>query len=140
MPTVPARGRPTWAASEGRGRRELAPDLGSREMCEVCFDSNNPAGDNAQKVTGCANTWSPRLGSPGRWETRFSRALKALGQARLTARARPREMITLKHLLAAGAGIHISLTAGLAKWILLILLVVVVAGVVAIWNRSSYRP
>jgi hypothetical protein len=49
-------------------------------------------------------------------------------------------MITLKHLLAAGAGIHISLTAGLAKWILLILLVVVVAGVVAIWNRSSYRP
>jgi hypothetical protein len=50
------------------------------------------------------------------------------------------EMITLKHLKAAGGGVHIQLTAGLAQTILLILLVVVVAGSVAIWNRSRYRP
>jgi hypothetical protein len=49
-------------------------------------------------------------------------------------------MITLKHLKAAGGGVHIQLTAGLAQTILLILLVVVVAGSVAIWNRSRYRP
>jgi hypothetical protein len=49
-------------------------------------------------------------------------------------------MITLKHLEAAGGGVHIALTAGLAKWILLILFIVVVAGAVAMWNRSRYRP
>jgi hypothetical protein len=48
-------------------------------------------------------------------------------------------MITLKHLEASGGGVHIALTSGLAQLILLILFVVVVAGAVAIWNRSSYR-
>jgi hypothetical protein len=48
-------------------------------------------------------------------------------------------MITLKHLEAAGGGIHIQVTAGLAQMILLILFVVVVAGAIAIWNRSGYR-
>jgi hypothetical protein len=51
-----------------------------------------------------------------------------------------REMIILKHLEASGGGVHIALTRGLAQLILLILLIVVVAGVVAIWNRSRYRP
>jgi hypothetical protein len=49
-------------------------------------------------------------------------------------------MIILKHLEASGGGVHIALTQGLAQLILLILLIVVVAGVVAIWNRSRYRP
>ena len=49
-------------------------------------------------------------------------------------------MIILKHLKASGGGVHIALTQGLAQSILLILLIVVVAGVVAIWNRSRYRP
>ncbi len=49
-------------------------------------------------------------------------------------------MVTLKHLEAAGGGIHISLSAGLAQTILLILFVVVIGGAVAIWNRSRYRP
>ena len=48
-------------------------------------------------------------------------------------------MITLKHL-EAGGGVHIGLTQGLAQLILLIVLIVMVAGVVAIWNRSRYRP
>ncbi len=49
-------------------------------------------------------------------------------------------MITLMHLEATGGGVHISVTAGLAQTILLILLVVVIGGVVAIWNRSRYHP
>ena len=49
-------------------------------------------------------------------------------------------MITLKHLEAGGGGVHIALTEGLAQLILLVLLIMVVAGVVAIWNRSRYRP
>ena len=49
-------------------------------------------------------------------------------------------MIPLKHLEAGGGGVHIALTQGLAQLILLVLLIVVVAGVVAIWNRSRYRP
>ena len=48
-------------------------------------------------------------------------------------------MIALKHLVAAGGGVHIKLTAGLAQMILLILFVVVVAGAIGIWNRSGYR-
>jgi hypothetical protein len=51
-----------------------------------------------------------------------------------------RELITLKHLEAGGGGVHIALTEGLAQLILLVLLIAVVAGVVAIWNRSRYRP
>jgi hypothetical protein len=49
-------------------------------------------------------------------------------------------MITLMHLEAAGGGVHISLSAGLAQTILLILFVVVIGGVVAVWNRSRYHP
>ena len=49
-------------------------------------------------------------------------------------------MITLMHLEAGGGGVHIALTEGLAQLILLVLLIAVVAGVVAIWNRSRYRP
>ena len=47
--------------------------------------------------------------------------------------------MALKHLVAAGGGIHIRVTVGLAQMILLILFVVVVAGAIAIWNRSGYR-
>lgn len=46
--------------------------------------------------------------------------------------------MALKHLVAAGGGIHIRV-ASLAQMILLILFVVVVAGAIAIWNRSGYR-
>ncbi|MGH3202893.1 MAG: hypothetical protein ACRDOA_03665 [Streptosporangiaceae bacterium] len=49
-------------------------------------------------------------------------------------------MSALKHLEAAGGGVHIAVTAGLAQLILLVLFVVVVAGVIAMWNRSRYRP
>jgi hypothetical protein len=52
----------------------------------------------------------------------------------------PNDLITLRHLEAGGAGVHIELTRGLAQWIMLILLIVVVAGAVAIWNRSRYHP
>jgi hypothetical protein len=52
----------------------------------------------------------------------------------------PGEMITLKHLEAAGGGVHINVSAGLAQTVLLILFIVVVGGVVAIWNRSRYHP
>ena len=52
-----------------------------------------------------------------------------------------RDVVTLMHLVA-GRGMPSSLglsAQGLAKMILVILLVVVIAGVVAIWNRSQYR-
>jgi hypothetical protein len=49
-------------------------------------------------------------------------------------------MIPLEHLVAAGRGVDIHLTAGLAQTIMLILLLAVVGGAVAIWNRSRYRP
>jgi hypothetical protein len=49
-------------------------------------------------------------------------------------------MITLMHLVAGRQASTLGLSAeGLAKTIMIILLVAVIAGIVAIWNRSQYR-
>jgi len=82
--------------------------------------------------------WLGRLSPPVPWRL-FLRGFLS-PRARAAEDKRGGEMITLKHLKAAGGGVHIQLTAGLAQTILLILLVVVVVGAVAIWNRSRYRP
>jgi len=64
---------------------------------------------------------------------------RKLSQAAKT-QAGLREMITLEHLVAGRQPSTLGLSAeGLAKTILVILLVVLVAGIIAIWNRSQYR-
>ena len=52
-----------------------------------------------------------------------------------------REMITLKHLVAARIPANLGPSAeGWARTVMIFLLIVVVAGIVAMWNRSRYRP
>jgi hypothetical protein len=50
-------------------------------------------------------------------------------------------MITLKHLVAGRVPTGLGPTMeGWAQTVMIILLVVAVGGIVAIWNRSRYRP
>ena len=67
-------------------------------------------------------------------------------QARRTGRAAKtqaglREMVALKHLVAGRVPTHLGPSA--ESWtrpLMIFLLIVVVAGVVAMWNRSNYHP
>jgi hypothetical protein len=50
-------------------------------------------------------------------------------------------MITLKHLVAGRMPTNLGPSAeGWTRTVMIFLLIVVVAGIVAIWNRSRYRP
>ena len=52
-----------------------------------------------------------------------------------------REMITLKHLIAARIPTHLGPSAeGWTRTVMIFLVIVVVAGIVAMWNRSRYHP
>ena len=85
------------------------------------------------------------LNSPAPWRLFlrgfFSfRASTAEDGGRLRTRAGRREMITLKHLVAAHNGGPGPYLESWPKAVMLILLIAVVAGTVAIWNRSRYHP
>jgi hypothetical protein len=50
-------------------------------------------------------------------------------------------MITLKHLIAARIPTHLGPSAeGWTRTVMIFLVIVVVAGIVAMWNRSRYHP
>ena len=52
-----------------------------------------------------------------------------------------RELITLKHLIAGRIPTHLGLSAeGWTRTVMIFLVIVVVAGIVAVWNRSRYHP
>ena len=50
-------------------------------------------------------------------------------------------MIPLKHLIAGRIPTHLGLSAeGWTRTVMIFLLITVIAGIVAMWNRSRYRP
>jgi len=52
-----------------------------------------------------------------------------------------RELITLMHLIAGRIPRNLGLSAeGWTRTVMIFLLIVVIAGIVAVWNRSRYHP
>jgi hypothetical protein len=52
-----------------------------------------------------------------------------------------REMITLEHVVAGRIPTNLGPSAeGWTRTVMIFLVIVVVAGIVAMWNRSRYRP
>jgi hypothetical protein len=52
-----------------------------------------------------------------------------------------REMLTLKHMVAGRILTNLGPSAeGWTRTVMIFLVIVVVAGIVAMWNRSRYRP
>jgi len=49
--------------------------------------------------------------------------------------------MTLKHLIAGRIPTHLGISAeGWTRTVMIFLVIVVVAGIVAVWNRSRYHP
>lgn len=63
------------------------------------------------------------------------------GRRAAKAQAGLREMIALKHLVAGRVPTNLGLSAeNWTRIVMIFLVIVVVAGIVAMWNRSRYHP
>jgi hypothetical protein len=123
-------------------------------MCPLCFDSNDAAGDTRRNTTGVPQhlvakaepAWASKGDSIPLMPWRLSSGVLSL---EASAVRRPsgrdanglREMITLKHVVAGRIPTNLGPSAeGWTRTVMIFLVIVVVAGIVAMWNRSRYRP